>query len=292
MNLMRHINKINKRDLTRFLPFMMGDDRVGWVEKSLAVELKRFEDVFYVEPERYVTLREHLNDFDSRTKAVAEVIEKLVEDGVLPRDTWTGPIEHIGMGLPRHEPYFVISLFYCRYFGARFFATLCNGISHDGRVWCARRSQSLTFFPGKMDAMAAGGKAYDITPRENLIKEGDEEASFSREIMMRARPTSFIRYCYEYDARRLFDEYLYVFDIDLQEGEIPQSRDQHEISSFDLLSFEEITQKLYDTDDFMININAVMIDLLIRRGKIPVSDPEYIDLCMGLRQRLVPPLRQ
>jgi hypothetical protein len=78
MSLLDHIRLCQRRDMARFRPFMAGEAQVGWVRHETARQLARYDDIFAVD-DRTVRLQPSLADFDSRSRAVADVGARLVE---------------------------------------------------------------------------------------------------------------------------------------------------------------------------------------------------------------------
>ena len=68
------LRRVHRHDLSRFRPFAVAGEDVGWVRHELARELAVHEDVFAVTEER-VALRDELADFDARTAALARPSE-------------------------------------------------------------------------------------------------------------------------------------------------------------------------------------------------------------------------
>ena len=82
MSLLDRVRECNAHDLSDCLPFEVAGQRVGWVKREFAAHLAPFAEVFAVRESR-VSLSPDLSDFESRTAAVAPVVRRLAEDGVV-----------------------------------------------------------------------------------------------------------------------------------------------------------------------------------------------------------------
>jgi len=58
-----------------------------------------------------------------------------------------------------------------------------------------------------------------------------------------------------------------------------------EIESFRQMELGEVAERVRDTQDFKFNVNLVLIDFLVRHGRLcPDSEPAYVELVRGLRR--------
>src|SRR2546423_13423156 len=81
MSLLRHVRRCNAWDPARFVPLLLGEERIGRVRRDNAAALARFPDVFEA-TEAAVRLRP-LGGVDVLSEAVDGVVERLVKDGIL-----------------------------------------------------------------------------------------------------------------------------------------------------------------------------------------------------------------
>src|SRR5262245_33454265 len=82
MSLLDHIRFCQRRNMSRYRPFIVGGERVGWVEHGLAPRLLTDSTAFQGD-ETILRLSPAFADFDSRSRAMAEVATRLVADGRL-----------------------------------------------------------------------------------------------------------------------------------------------------------------------------------------------------------------
>ena len=76
MSLLRHVLRCNSWRPERFVPLWCGEARVGLIRRDNAEALRRFSDVFSVEPDGVWLIAP--GDLDAVSAAVDQVIERLV----------------------------------------------------------------------------------------------------------------------------------------------------------------------------------------------------------------------
>jgi hypothetical protein len=268
-------------DPESYRPFAVGSAPVGLVRHAFAARLGDFPGVFEVGAEG-VRLRDRFADFDSRTRAVADVLETLRGRGEI--QGW------------RDEPYPVAVAFAAPLlmtleraavplFGVRAYGVHMNGVVGDGwdvRMWVAKRSLSKPTGPGKLDQLVAGGQPAGVSLADNLVKECAEEAAIPAELARRAVPIGAVSYVTE-RPEGLRRDVLFNYDLELPESFTPHNADG-EVDSFHLWPIERVIATVRDTDDFKFNCALVVIDFLIRRGLIAPDHPDYVDLARGLHE--------
>ncbi len=74
----------------------------------------------------------------------------------------------------------------------------------------------------------------------------------------------------------------FIFDLALSPDFEPVNTDG-EVESFELWPMERVIATARDTDDFKFNCSLVVIDYLIRTGRIEPDEPEYMAILNGLR---------
>ncbi|MDX1576204.1 MAG: DUF4743 domain-containing protein, partial [Kiloniellales bacterium] len=82
MSLLDRIRECNAHDLSDCVAFEVAGQQVGWVKRDFASHLKAFPEVFVLS-EEHVTLAPSLSDFDARSAAVAPVVRRLANDGLV-----------------------------------------------------------------------------------------------------------------------------------------------------------------------------------------------------------------
>lgn len=281
MSYLHHIRACNSHDLSGFLPFYVGPDRVGWVRHELAERLTRIDDVFTVERDR-VSLLAGLNTFDARSEAMARVLGELVADGTVSQLREEDYPVLTSWGQP---PLLKMDRAAVAHFGIRSYGLHINGFVRrpDGiHLWVGKRATDRKIAPGKLDNLVAGGQPIGLTLDENLVKEAHEEAGLSAEAARRAIPVGVVSYLMEHPAG-LKPDTLFIYDLEVAEDFVPRNTDG-EVEHFMLWTLDEVAQRVRDTDDFKFNVNLVIIDFLIRHGYLKPDDAEYPELAIGLRR--------
>ncbi|MDH3596915.1 MAG: DUF4743 domain-containing protein, partial [Rhodospirillales bacterium] len=241
--------------------------------------LSDFPRVFQV-GETAVVLNPALADFESRGRAVEDVLRPLSEAGKVGR--WRGEAYPVTRrwGEP---PLMVLDRGAVPAFGVRGFGVHLNGLVQgpEGlRVWVARRSRDKPTAPGKLDHIVAGGQPHGLGIRENLAKECAEEADIPAELAARAVAVGAVTYrCARPEGLR--DDVLFCFDLDLPADFVPRNTDG-EVESFSLWPIERVIETVRESDDFKFNVNLVILHLLIRRGLIGPDEPHYQEILEGL----------
>ena len=279
MSFLDRINVCKAPDLSGYVPFVVDGHIVGYVKPDLAAELKDFPDTFTVLPEA-LGLNDKLQGVESRTGGVGEVMETLMQRGVVPG--WRSEKYKVA------ATYSAPTMFEIERAAVPLFGTIgcgvhMNGVTRrDGELcmWVGRRSLSKPTGPGKLDQMVAGGQPTGISLKDNLIKECAEEANIPAEIAALSVPVGAITYCME-RAEGLRRDVIFIYDLVLPEDFVPENTDG-EMEDFRLMTMDELSACVQGTDDFKFNCSLVVIDFLIRHGYIKADHEDYLKLIDGL----------
>ena len=263
-----------------YRPFVVAGATVGFVTPDFAAVLGAFPDVFDVSGPA-VRVSDRLDTFDNRTDAVAGVLETLMDRGHVPG--WRG--EHYAVGTSFGSPaYFSMERAAVPLFGVIGYGVHLNGVvpGEDGlAMWIGRRSLSKPTGPGKLDQIVAGGQPVGLSVFDNLVKECAEEADIPGDLAAGANPVGMVSYATE-RAEGLRRDVLFVYDLMLPEDFVPRNTDG-EIEDFRLMSMDQVTATVSESDDFKFNCSLVVIDFLMRHGYIQPDHPDYMDILHGLR---------
>ncbi|MFI5016661.1 MAG: DUF4743 domain-containing protein [Dongiales bacterium] len=280
MSLIDRIRTCQIWDRTRYRPFRIADQEVGWVTGDFAERLRKFPKLFQISAGT-VDLDAGFAGFEQRSEAVAEALLALKAEGLVPG--W------------RNEPYPVGSDFYAPplmqmeraavpLFGVRAYGVHVNGFVGSGddlQLWVGKRAANKQTAPGKLDHLVAGGQPMGLSLMANVIKESAEEAGMDSALAGRARPVGFVSYITE-RSEGLRNDICFAYDIALPESFVPHNTDG-EIESFSLWPIAEVRKRMAETEDFKFNVALVNIDFLIRHGHLSPDEPGYVDLVEGLR---------
>ena len=279
MSFLDRINACKAPDLSVYLPFVVDGDIIGYVKPGLAVKLNDFLDTFTVTSEA-LGLNDKLQGVEGRTQGVGEVMEALMECGIV--SGWRG--EKYKVAATYSAPtVFEIERAAVPLFGTIGCGVHMNGVTwRDGDLcmWVGRRSLSKPTGPGKLDQMVAGGQPTGISLKNNLIKECAEEASIPAEIAALSMPVGAITYCME-RPEGLRRDVLFIYDLVLPEDFEPENTDG-EMEDFSLMTMDELSSCVQGTCDFKFNCALVVIDFLIRHGYIKSDHEDYLKLIDGL----------
>ena len=281
MSFLDRIVACNRFDPAPYRPFRIAGVRVGFVKAPFVDVLAGFPDVFVVR-ETGVELAAHLDSFEARTEAVDAALRAIDRAGgiVAPwREERLPVAENFGS-----KPLMLMERAAVPLFGVRGYGVHLNGLVHCGdetRMWVARRSADRGVEPGKLDQLVAGGQPAGLGLRENLVKECGEEAGMPAELTAKAVAAGAISYVTE-RPEGLRRDVEFIFDLALSPDFEPVNTDG-EVESFELWPMERVIATARDTDDFKFNCSLVVIDYLIRTGRIEPDEPEYMAILNGLR---------
>ena len=284
MSFLRHIRSCNNLDSSHFLPFRVDDVTVGLLRPSFAERLRQWPAVFRVGgPGVDLELQ---GGFEERSAAVAEVLAALLEQGAL---THLHGEQYVATPAGRAQGLLLIDRAAAPYFGIRAFGQHLNGYVRTStglKMWIGRRGRARINAPGRLDNLTAGGLPYGIDLEQNLWKECREEASIPQELAKRATAVGVVTYNAE-SAKGCKPDTLYCYDLELPPDFTPYCPDG-EMEEFYLLPVEEVMEIVYQSDEFKLNCNLVVIDFLIRHGYLGPEHDEYLDLAAGLHPPLLP----
>jgi isopentenyldiphosphate isomerase len=280
MSLLERIEACRRWNRSRYRPFQVAGQKVGWVTHDFARRLKDFPKAFRVS-DVAVEMAPGLGDFAQRSAAMAEVLAGLSADGTV--SGW------------RNEPYPVGTDFYAPpllqmeraavpLFGVRAYGVHINGFTGDGaalKLWVAKRSKTKQTAPGKLDHLVAGGQPLGLSLMDNVVKECGEEAGMTPALARTARPAGFVSYVTE-RVEGLRNDICFVYDVALPADFRPVNEDG-EIEEFYLWPIDQVRERLSESDDFKFNVALVNIDFLVRRGYLSPDEPGYVAIVEGLR---------
>lgn len=283
MSFLDRIAACNSADLRHYVPFKVEGQGVGWLRPGFLSHLEPWPDYFHLSDSE-VSLHPGLDDFEHRSRVIADVIHTLIEKGVIGHDLdELYPVTAI----ERSQPLFLMDRGAVAHFGIRAFGQHLNGYVHrnDGLyMWIARRAKDRRHAPGKLDNLVAGGLPWDITLRDNLLKECEEEAGMSADLAEQSVAVGSISYLAE-SPHGVKPDVMYCYDLELPEEFEPVCTDG-EVESFELMPIQQVAEIVRETDEFKANCNLVIIDFLIRHGLLNPEEADYTQLVTGLHRAL------
>ncbi len=283
MSLLKWIDICNVYDISQFIPFKIEGQPIGWIKKAKLSHLEPYPDVFQVSTNQ-VVLHPQLNSLETRTQAIAEVLDAWRNQQLLPG--WYNELYPVSSS---HDepPFLLIERGAISFFGIRACGVHLNGICHKAGklfMWVGLRSASMQAYPSLLDNLVAGGKPYNLGIQETIIKECQEEANIPLHLAKQAKPVGTIHYCIQVKGGLRRDT-IYNYDLELPESFTPVNTDG-EVEKFYLWPIETVIEKVTHTREFKMNCNLVIIDFLVRHGLINPDTPHYTKIIEGLH----PPL--
>lgn len=284
--LLEKIHALNTFTPEDFSPFRAcGIADLGFIRKDYLEVLRDFPDVFIETPEA-IELAPTLDTYEKRTQAFEVVVEALDARNIFTfkkmREMY--PV-HPGWG---RAPVFEVERNATLFLGIRTQGVHINGYSVNSAgnmtIWLQERAAHLGAWPGMLDQMAAGGQPVGLSVRENMIKEGGEEALLPPEMMERAVSVGTLSYCLDF-GEGLRRDTIFLYDLKLPEGVIPRP-DGEEVAAFHEIQAAQALAMLYDPAEtrFKPNADAALIDFFIRHGIItPDNEPDYVRIVKALR---------
>jgi 8-oxo-dGTP pyrophosphatase MutT (NUDIX family) len=261
----RRIAAANAFDARRFLPFVCGGRRLGWVRRDWAAHLSSYPDVLRV-TERAVSIVEHIDDENARTAAMAHVAASLAARGLLTQ--WRDERYEIGTA-ECGTPCFDLERAAVRFFGFASHAVHLNGLvrEHDRWwMWVGRRSPAKAIDPDMYDNLMGGGVARGIGLEQTLVKEAWEEAGIPESLVRGAMPAGTLSVRREVPDG-LHVETLYMYDLELPAEFQPVNQDG-EVTEFRRLTLEAVADELSGDAPYTVDAGLVAIECLKRKGAL------------------------
>ncbi len=283
MSFLRHVRACNQYSSAGFIPFRVAGVRVGMVRHAFSEHLAEWPDIFRVGREA-VDLEFVGSSITERSRVVASVVAELSERGVISH---LHGEQYVATPGTREQGLLFLDRAAAPYFGIRAFGQHLNGFVRDKRelkLWLGRRSDDRLYFPGCLDNLVAGGLPASIDLGENLAKECWEEAGIGMDLVAQAKPVSAITYNLETE-KGLKPDTMYCYDLELPATFKPRCTDG-EVAEFKLLSVLDVMNVVFESDDFKLNCNLVVIEFCIRHGYLGPNHDEYHDLITGLHPYL------
>lgn len=281
MSFTDHIRRCNNFDPVRVVPLVANGRRIGLLLRANAAALRPFREVFAVEEDCVRLVAD--GDCVAVSAAVDAVVEALVLENKVPK--WRNETFDVAArwGEP---PLFRLDRGAVPFFGVRAYGVHLNGYRRDRgiKLWIGRRAPDKRVAPDKLDNVVAGGIGNGHGVVETLVKECEEEAGLPAALALRAVPVGAVTYRMETE-QGIRDDVLFVYDLDVP-GEFTPKNSDGEIVHFELMSAEDVIERIRTTDDFKFNVNLVILDFAVRRGLIGPDDPEYLEVASGLHRPL------
>ena len=263
------------------LPFTVEGVLAGWMKRSFAERLREWPSVFSVRP-RGVGMLGHFETAAHRSAAIAEVVESLATETVICG--WRNELVTVAETF-YSQPLFHIERAATRHFGLTMHASHLNGLTlknGEPHMWIAQRADSKFVDPAKLDNLAAGRIPRGMSPFDNMVKEGFEEAGISAALAKTIKSAGAVR-CKREVEEGLHHEIIFVHDINLPENFAPQNQDG-EVSRFECVPMMDMLQRLEMMPHaFTVDAVLVALDCLIRHGYFNAEREDYLEIIHAMR---------
>ncbi|KAH7123200.1 thiamine pyrophosphokinase [Dactylonectria macrodidyma] len=158
------------------------------------------------------------------------------------------------------------------------------------KVWVSRRAKTKQTYGGMLDSTSAGGMTSGESPLETLVKECEQEASLTSEMVLKhTKASGVVTHFYVHDGRPggeiklLQPECQYVYDLPLPPHVCCKKNDD-EVDEFLLWNTTEIRQRIA-SGEFKPNSARVMLNFLIRHGVVsPENEENYLEIVSRLHR--------
>jgi len=301
------VKTLNSADMTKYLPFYVGNVLVGNIETGFALELAAaslneeleielpqcsipgssvfVSDEQYEDTPGYIRLHSRLLGMDviERSDAFEKVLMNACKNGAI--EGWRSERQPV---CARYGGDAVLNVERAAvpYLGVQSYGVHINGfVEKNGSifVWIARRSLSKPTYAGRFDQFVAGGLPIELSLTENVVKECEEEAGLDSDLVRRCVHCSGV-VSYRYDSRKgLSSKTLFTYDAQLPESFTPVNTDG-EVEEFMLLPAAEVLERLKENShEWKPNSALVFIHFCIRRGILnPENEPDFLHIAGNL----------
>lgn len=262
----------------RRLPFLIDGHVVGSIAEDGIDALAALSAPLALEPGR-VVLDAALGDLASRSAALAEINAALRERELISgwRDETYAVCAASG-----EAPLALIERAAARFWGTLTLGAHANGFvaDRDGRpthLWIARRSWTKATDPGLLDNLIGGGVPHGQTPRETLLREGDEEAGLAADVTAQAVPGRVIalhRALPDCAGLGLQHEHLHAFDLALPRFVHPFNRDG-EVAELWLATVDEAIEHAAH-GEMTVDAALVTLDFALRHRLLDAGEHEAL----------------
>ncbi|KAI9721924.1 MAG: hypothetical protein M1812_001880 [Candelaria pacifica] len=284
----------------KFYSFKHGDDTLGYMLPSVVQCLERLPapNAWRIDHDtrnvRLINPKEPVNAPEMRSKAIAATAMRLKEtDSFKVLRGWRDELYPV-YG-PKGELLFNIERSASPLFGVITYGVHMTAyVRTDAglKIWVPRRAKKKQTYGGMLDNTVAGGIATGEPIFESLVREAEEEASFSDGMVREhAQACGVVTYFYVRDDRAggetglLQPECQYVYDLEVGQDVTPKPGDD-EVEEFYLWKVEEV-QAALRRGEFKPNCAIVLLDFFIRHGILtPQNEKDYIEIVARIHRRL------
>ncbi|KAI1430635.1 NUDIX hydrolase domain-like protein [Xylaria sp. CBS 124048] len=177
-------------------------------------------------------------------------------------------------------------------YGVHMVAYTRNARGEVKGLWVQKRSQNAANYPGFFDNTVAGGMATGEKPFDTLVREAEEEASFTKELVnRRARACGTLSYFHTRKAEMGGEVGLlqpgvhFLYEMEMPKGVKPKSRDKA-VEGFKMMKPGALREEML-AGRLKPWFALVVIDFFVRHGIIDESNErDFAEISVRLHRRL------
>ena len=262
MSFLKRIKECNNYNEKNFYKFYISNNHVGYIKKKNLNIIKKYSKYFSLINEK-IFLEKKINNFSKRTFVFNEIFNFLIKrKKILSNHREFFPV----FSSLKSRPLLKVQRLLGPFFGFQFFGVHLNGFTFDKEgkcmLWVGKRSKKGNF-PNDLDQIAAGGLPYNVSIKNNLIKEAFEEANISKYLVKKSKYIGTVSYRVETNLG-LSRHILFCYNLELPKNFIPTNNDG-EIQKFYLWPIEKILKIIKNTKKFKFDCALVIILFCIKK---------------------------
>jgi len=229
----------------------------------------------------------------SYTTALSKLVQKAIDEDTFSviHGQHSEPYPIVGANFPVSIERYASNLLGIISRGAHL--TIYTNNPEGMKMWVPRRSPNLFTYPNCLDTTVAGGVAAGEGPFECIVREAEEEASMSEDLVRR---NTVACGCLTYIGQHgdgdggetglLAPNIIYVYDLEVGPDVVCRQNDE-EVKEFYLMTVEEVKEALF-RGEFKTNSAVIMIDFFMRHGIITVENEKHYTEIMSRMHRRLP----
>lgn len=262
--------------------FLIDDVPVGWIREDDVERLRRWPAVFTFASDA-VLLDASLDTPESRTDALADVIQTLADDGRITG--WRNETFAIRNRFD-DPPMAFIERAASRFFGTMTYAVHANGLIAQGdagdaagkepMLWIARRSFGKAVDPGMLDTLVGGGIGWGWSIADTLVKECWEESGVPAELASQAQRGRTLHILAEIEQGTQAEQ-LFIYDLTLPADFQPSAEDG-EVAEHLRMTVDQ-TLLAVASGEMTVDASLATLDCAVRRSWVSVASlPGFIQI--------------
>ena len=279
--IIQSLKNLNSYNLKKFLPIKYKDKKIGWINrKKLAFFKKKLECSFL---NSLCIIDLYSNGSDNIQKLYNCIVDdsnfKYTENCSIFNFDSLNPKRIFKKNQKfEKEQIYKIPRIMLNILGLPAYGVHCNGWKAENNnifFYLSKRSKKLKTFPGLYDNLIGGGQPYNLSLKENLMKEGFEEVGLKKSVINKAELKSFNHYIHD-NNDSLNSSIIATFDLELDRSFKFNGKDD-EVEKVEKFETSEIFELLQDSK-LKPNCLIPIIDFLLRKKKRIFRKNEILEI--------------